>query len=93
MLSTETSKPPSHNFVLIYLHHSDKIDFKFNCECHCFKDTITIGHDTQTVANCSYSERTTFAFNPFGATRRDSRLRNKVKVKGLGSNSSYLAGF
>ena len=31
--------------------------------------------------------------NPFSATRRDSRHQNKVKVKGLGTNSSYLAGF
>ena len=31
--------------------------------------------------------------NPFSATRRDSRHQNKVKVKGLGWNSSYLAGF
>ena len=32
-------------------------------------------------------------FNPFSATKRDSRHQNKVKVKGLGRNSSYLAGF
>ena len=32
-------------------------------------------------------------FNPFRVTRRDSRRQNKVKVKGLGRNSSYLAGF
>ena len=32
-------------------------------------------------------------FNPFSATRRYERHQNKVKVKGLGRNSSYLAGF
>ena len=31
-------------------------------------------------------------FNPFSATRHDKRLQ-KVKVKGLGRKSSYLAGF
>ena len=31
--------------------------------------------------------------NTFSATRRDSRHQNKVKVKGLGRNSSDLAGF
>ena len=31
--------------------------------------------------------------NPISATRRDSRHQNKVKVKGLGTNSSYVAGF
>ena len=31
--------------------------------------------------------------NPFSATRRDSRHQNKVKVKGLGRNNSYFAGF
>ena len=31
--------------------------------------------------------------NPFSATRSDSRHQNKVKIKGLGGNSSYLAGF
>ena len=33
------------------------------------------------------------SFNPFSATRHDSRHQNKVKVKGLGRNSSYLDGF
>ena len=32
-------------------------------------------------------------FYPFSATRRYKRHRNKVKVEGLGRNSSYLAGF
>ena len=32
-------------------------------------------------------------FNPFSATRRDSRHQKEVKVKGSGRNSSYLAGF
>ena len=31
--------------------------------------------------------------NPFSATRRDSGHQNKVKVKGLCRNSSYLTGF
>ena len=31
--------------------------------------------------------------NPFSATRHYKRHQNKVKVKGLGRNSSYLAGF
>ena len=31
--------------------------------------------------------------NLFSSTRRYKRHQNKVKVKGLGSNSSYLAGF
>ena len=31
--------------------------------------------------------------NPFSATRRYKCHHNKVKVKGLGRNSSYLAGF
>ena len=30
---------------------------------------------------------------PFSATRRYKRHQNKVKVKGLSRNSSYLAGF
>ena len=34
-----------------------------------------------------------FKVNPFSATRRDSRPQNKVKVEGLGTNSSYLAAF
>ena len=34
----------------------------------------------------------TMNFNPFRATRRYKRHQNKVKVKGLGKNSSYLAG-
>ena len=32
-------------------------------------------------------------FNPFNATRRDACHQNKVKVKGLGGDSSYLDGF
>ena len=32
-------------------------------------------------------------FNPFSATRRCKRHQNKVKVKGLGRNRSYFAGF
>ena len=32
-------------------------------------------------------------FSPFNATRCYKRHQNKVKVKGLGRNSSYLAGF
>ena len=31
--------------------------------------------------------------NPFSATRHDSCHQNKVRVRGLGGNSSYLAGF
>ena len=31
--------------------------------------------------------------NPFSATRRYKRHQNKVKVKDLGRNSSYIAGF
>ena len=31
--------------------------------------------------------------NPFSTTSRYKRHQNKVKVKGLGRNSSYLAGF
>ena len=31
--------------------------------------------------------------NPFSATRRYKHHQNKVKVKGSGSSSSYLAGF
>ena len=31
--------------------------------------------------------------NPFSATRGYKRHQNKVKVKGLGRKSSYLAGF
>ena len=31
--------------------------------------------------------------NPCSATRRDSHHQNKVKVKSLDRNSSYLAGF
>ena len=31
--------------------------------------------------------------NPFSATRRYKRHQNKVRVKGLGRNSSYLVGF
>ena len=34
-----------------------------------------------------------FIFNPFSATRRYKHHQNKVKVKGLGRKSSYLAGF
>ena len=34
-----------------------------------------------------------FSFNPFSATRLYKRHQNKVKVKGLGRSSSYLAGF
>ena len=33
----------------------------------------------------------TYPLKPFSATRRYRRHRNKVRVKGLGSNSSYLA--
>ena len=33
------------------------------------------------------------SINPFSATRRYKRHQNKVKVKGLGRNSSYSAGF
>ena len=33
------------------------------------------------------------ALNPFSTTRRYKRHQNKVKVKGLGRNSSYLAVF
>ena len=32
-------------------------------------------------------------FKTLSATRSDSRHQNKVKVKGLGRNSSYLGGF
>ena len=32
-------------------------------------------------------------FNPFSVTGRSKRHQNKVRVKGLGRNSSYLAGF
>ena len=32
-------------------------------------------------------------FNPFSATRRHKRNQNKIKVKGLGRNISYLASF
>ena len=31
--------------------------------------------------------------NPFSATRHCRRPQNKVKVKGLGRNNSYLDGF
>ena len=31
--------------------------------------------------------------NPFSTTRRYKRHQNKVKVKGLGRNNSYLAAF
>ena len=31
--------------------------------------------------------------NPFSATSRDSCHQNKIKVKGLGTKSSYVAGF
>ena len=31
--------------------------------------------------------------NPFSVTRRYKRHQNRVKVKGLGRNSSYLVGF
>ena len=31
--------------------------------------------------------------SPLSATRCSKRHQNKVKVKGLGKNSSYLAGF
>ena len=31
--------------------------------------------------------------NPFSTTSHCKRHQNKVKVKGLGRNSSYLAGF
>ena len=32
-------------------------------------------------------------FNPFSTTRRYKRRQNKVEVKGLGRNGSYLVGF
>ena len=32
-------------------------------------------------------------FNPFSTARRSKRHQNKVKVKGLGKNGSYIAGF
>ena len=35
---------------------------------------------------------TDFIVSPSSATRHDSRHQNKVRVKDLGRNSSYLAG-
>ena len=40
-----------------------------------------------------YEETTELIINSFSATRCYKHHQNKVKVKGLGGNSSYLAGF
>ena len=49
--------------------------------------TVCDAHFAQAMLSSS------LLFNPFSATRHLKRHQNKVKVKGVGRNSSYLAGF
>ena len=55
--------------------------------------TVTISHFcfSTEILFLSFS-LSLFHFNPFGSAKRTVRQVNKVKVKGLGLNISYLGG-
>ena len=79
-------------------YHNNKLTCKkdtyYPLPIYQFVEKLLPKHYLRRIITMTLETRLRFSeLNPFSATRRDSRHQNKVKVKGLGTNSSHLAGF